>query len=212
MDTSDELPELDIKRFQLLIGALQWAIILCCFDIQCAVMTLGRFRAAPRIGHMMRVQRSCGYLRKKPNAAICFRIGIPDATIHVEPSRQNWEYVYGNLSEELPFDMPVLLENSVQISTFEDANLLHDHVTGRSAMGILHFVNQTPVEWFSRRQNTVETAMYGSEFVVAPTATEQIIDLCYTICMMGLPWTVLLGCLATMRVLLSLLQFRICLS
>jgi hypothetical protein len=53
LDTSDALPELDIKRFQSLIGALQWAISLCRFDIQCAVMTLGRFRAAPRIGHMM---------------------------------------------------------------------------------------------------------------------------------------------------------------
>ena len=91
----------------------------------------------------MRVQRICGYLLcKKPDA-------IPDT--HVEASRQNWEYVYGNLSEELPFDMPVPLgNNSFQILTFEDANMLHDHVTGRSAMGILHFVNQTPVEWFSK--------------------------------------------------------------
>ena len=65
--------------------------------------------------------------------------------------------------------------------------MLHDHITGRSAMGILHFVNQTPVEWFSKHQNTVETATYGSEFVVAWTATEQIIDLCCTICMLGVP-------------------------
>ena len=65
--------------------------------------------------------------------------------------------------------------------------MLHDHITGRSAMGILHFSNQTPVEWFSKRQNNVETATYGSEFVVARTATEQIIDLRYTIRMMGVP-------------------------
>jgi hypothetical protein len=65
--------------------------------------------------------------------------------------------------------------------------MLHDHVTGRSAMGTLHCVNQTPVEWFSMRLNTVETATYGSEFVVAWTATEQIIDLHYAICMLGVP-------------------------
>jgi hypothetical protein len=109
-DTSNELPELDIKHFQLLIGALQWAISLYCFDIQCAVMTLGRFRAAQRIGHMMRVHRICVYLRKKPDAAIRFQIGIPDTAIHVEPPRQNWESFYGNLSVELLFDiMPVPL-------------------------------------------------------------------------------------------------------
>jgi hypothetical protein len=107
--------------------------------------------------------------------------------IHVEPLHQNWEYVNGRLSEELPFDMPVLLGNYVRISTFKDANLLHDHVTGRSAISILHFVNQTLVQWFSKRQNTMETVTYGSEFVVACTATEQIIDFHYTICMLGVP-------------------------
>ncbi len=83
--------------------------------------------------------------------------------------------------------MPVPLGNSFRISAFEDANSLHDHATGRSAMGFLHIVNQTPIECFSKRQNTVETATYGSELVVAWTATEQIIDLCYTICMLGMP-------------------------
>jgi hypothetical protein len=85
LDTSDELPDSDIKRFQSLIGMLQWAIRLCCFDIQCTFMTLGRFRAAPRIGHMMRVQRICGYLRKKPDAAIRFQIGIPDICLRTFP-------------------------------------------------------------------------------------------------------------------------------
>jgi hypothetical protein len=53
----------------------------------------------------------------------------------------------------------------------------------------LYLVNQTPVAWFSKRQKTVETATYGSEFVAAKIATEQIMDLWYTIQMMG----VLLG-------------------
>ena len=69
---------------------------------------------------------------------------LPSSTmIHVEPLHQNWKYVYGKLSEELPFAMPVPLGNHVRISTFKDADLLHDHVTGRSAMGISHFVNPT---------------------------------------------------------------------
>ena len=54
-------------------------------------------------------------------------------------------------------------------------------------MGILHFVNQTPIEWFSKLQNTVETATYGSEFVVATSATKQIIDLRYTLRMLVVP-------------------------
>jgi hypothetical protein len=43
--------------------------------------------------------------------------------------------------------------------------------------GILHIANQTPIDWFSKKQVTVETATYGSEFVAARTCTEQIMDL-----------------------------------
>jgi hypothetical protein len=53
--------------------------------------------------------------------------------------------------------------------------------------GILHFENQTPIAWFAKQQTTVETATYGSEFTVAQQASEQIMALCYTLCMMGIP-------------------------
>ena len=44
----------------------------------------------------------------------------------------------------------------------------------------LHLVNATPSRWYTRRQATVETATFGSEFVAAIIATDQIIDLRYT--------------------------------
>jgi hypothetical protein len=53
--------------------------------------------------------------------------------------------------------------------------------------GCIHSVNQTPVYWFSKKQNSVETAMYGSEFVAARLATEQIMDLKYTLRSLGVP-------------------------
>jgi hypothetical protein len=43
--------------------------------------------------------------------------------------------------------------------------------------GIITLINQTPIQWFSKKQSTVETATYGSEDMVARQATEQIIDL-----------------------------------
>ena len=60
-------------------------------------------------------------------------------------------------------------------------------VTGRSMTGIIHFLNQVPIEWFCKRQNTVETATYGSEFVAARQACEQIIALRYDLRMLGAP-------------------------
>ena len=63
------------------------------------------------------------------------------------------------------------------MTTFVDANLYHDLVNGRSVTGILHLFNKTVIDWYSKRQSTVETATYGSKFVAARTAMEQIIDL-----------------------------------
>ena len=48
-------------------------------------------------------------------------------------------------------------------------------------------VNTTPTDWFSKRQATVETTTYGSEFVAAKTATEQIMDLRNTQRYLGVP-------------------------
>ena len=58
-----------------------------------------------------------------------------------------------------------------------DASLNHCLAIGKSLTGCLHFVNKILVHWYSKKQATVETAKYGSEFVAAKTATEQIMDI-----------------------------------
>ena len=85
--------------------------------------------------------------------------------------------IYGNVLEEIPKDAPEPPGKSVTTTSFLDANLLHDLITGRSVPAVLHFFNLTPGHLYSKRQATVENATYGSEFVAAKTATEQIITL-----------------------------------
>jgi hypothetical protein len=85
--------------------------------------------------------------------------------------------VYGKVKEELPKNAPKPKGRYVVTTTCVDASLYHDMLTGRSVTAILHLLNQTPVEWFSKKQATVETAMYGSKFVAAKTAVQQIIGL-----------------------------------
>ena len=66
---------------------------------------------------------------------------------------------------------------------YVDANLHHDLVTGMAVTAILHIVNGTPTDWYSKRQTTVETATNGSEFVAARIVVDQIVDLRYTLLM-----------------------------
>jgi hypothetical protein len=187
LDGSSFLEDDDITKYQSLIGALQWAITLCRFDIATAVMTLGRYRCAPRKGHLERVKRIVGYLMEYKKAAIRFRTHIPDHS-GTPPQDYTWLHtVYGDTREEMPRGMPEPKGKPVRTTTYKDANLYHDLTTGRSVTGVLHLLNATPIDWTSKRQATVETATYGSEFSAARTATEQIIDFRYTLRMMGVP-------------------------
>jgi Reverse transcriptase (RNA-dependent DNA polymerase) len=187
-DESELLSPEDITKYQSMIGALQWAISLGRFDIATAVMTMGSFRIAPRIGHLTRVKRIYGYLRKFNHGAIRIRTGIPSQLDNIAETTYDWMYsVYGNVCEPIPHDMPKSLGNKVVTITYVDANLYHCMITGRSVTGILHMINGTPIEWFSKKQDTVETATYGSEFVAARIATEQIIDLRTTLRYLGVP-------------------------
>ena len=189
----DETPLLGpdgIQKFQSIIGAIQWTISLCRFDVLHAVMSLGRFRAAPRQGHLERLKRVCGHLRKHPHGALRFRTGIPnhEATCGETPVRFDWmETVHGNPQEPIDPRAPPPKGKVVRTTSFCDANLMHDIVMGRSASGILDFLNQTPIDWFCKRQKQVETATYGSEFMVARQATERIIDLRCTLRSFGVP-------------------------
>ena len=58
--------------------------------------------------------------------------------------------------EELPHNAPKPKLNPVQTTTYKDANLMHDLTTGRSISSIVHFLNQTPVDCFSKHQSQVE--------------------------------------------------------
>ena len=140
-------------------------------------MTLSAFRAAPRRGHLDRAKRIYGYLAKMRHAAIRIRTDEPDYS-DIPDFQYDWsKSVYGELQEIKPNDAPEPLGNYVTLTHYVDANLMHDVTTGKSVTGILHLINKTPLDWYSKKQPTVETATYGSEFVAACTCVEQIIDL-----------------------------------
>ena len=144
-----------------------------------------RFRAQPRERHLERLKRIYAYVIRKKDYATRFRTTELDYSYLPD---QNWAHtIYGRVQEIIPNDIPDPLGKSVATTTTVDANLNHCLATGRSLTGCLHFVNHTPIDSYSKRQVTVETATYGSEFVASKTATEQIIDLRHTLRYLGVP-------------------------
>jgi hypothetical protein len=181
MDTTTILDYEKTSIYQSLIGALQWIITIGRFDVLTAVI------AAPRLCHLERVKRIYGYLTRMDQAKIRVRTEEPDYS-----GLPNFEFdwsrtVYGAVEEAISTDIPIALGNNVTLTHFVDANLMHDLVTGRSMTGILHLLNKTPIDWFSKKQATVEVATYSSEMVAMRTCVEQIIDLRTTLRYLGVP-------------------------
>ena len=168
-----------------MIGALHWVIKLGRFDVMSATVKMAKFRMEPRVGHLKFIKNMYGYLMRTKDGAIRYRTGEPDYT-YLPENRFEWLHtVYGNIRELLPRDCPEPLGKTVVLTHYVDANLYHDFTTGRALTGVLHLLNGTPIDWFSKCQATVETATYGSEFVADRITTDHIIDICTTLSYLG---------------------------
>jgi len=144
-------------------------------------MTLSCFHAMPRQGHLDRVKRIHGYLSKMRHAAIKIKTDAPDYS-NIPVKMCDWECsCYTDAKEEIPLDATKPKGKPVTMTSFFDANLHHDLISGKSVTGILHQLNKTPIDWCSKSQSTVEKATFGSEHVAARTCTEQVIDLRLTL-------------------------------
>jgi hypothetical protein len=187
LDTTSLLGADDIKIYQSLIGVVQWVVSLGRFDIAVHVMTLSSFRAAPRDGHLERLKRVCGYLSKMKHGTIRYRTGMPEMS-DLEFEEYDWSRtVYSGAKEEYPKNLPPARGEAVKQTSYVDANLYHDMLTGKAVTAILHFINQTPYDWYSKKQSTVETATFGSENTAARTAVEQMRANKYTLLYLGVP-------------------------
>ena len=134
---------------------------------------------------MKRFQRIAAYLVKMRHVAIRFKTKVPNLYL-LEDVEYGWEKtIYGKVTEVIPPNTPKPLRKSIKMITYVDTNLMHGLVMGKSVTGISHLLNQTPVEWFTRRQPTVKTATYGADFMVARTATKQILEMRTTLRYLG---------------------------
>lgn len=156
------------------------------YDVHYAVSTMARYSAAPRQGHVAAMMRVFGYLKYYKK----HRIVVDPAKLELDETkiiRHDWSALYPGLEEELPPNMLTPKGKSVKLTGYFDADLAADQVTRKSVTGILLFANSTPVKWYCKRQNTVETSTYGSELVSGRIAVELAMEMRYKLRMLGVP-------------------------
>lgn len=189
LDASPALDPQMTNRYQQLIGLLRWAVEIGRLDIYTEVSLMSQHLALPRQGHLEAVYSIFAYLQKRPKAAIVMdpmHITLDPEAFSGTPI-EAWKDFYGDVVEELPKGMPEPRGNGVHITCFVDSDHAGNVVTRRSHSGILIMVNNAPITWYSRRQNTVETSSFGSEFVALRLAKEMVVALRYKLRMFGVP-------------------------
>ena len=181
-----ELTSEGIQRYQELIGVLRWATELGRVDILLETAMLSTYMALPQKGHMEQVYHVFGYLKTHSKHRLFFDPRHPDIDECVFSSYE-WYDFYRDASKQVPNDMPPPWGHAVSTHCFVDADHASNTVTCRSQTGILIFLNKALIVWYSKRQNTVETSTFGSEFIAMRTAVEHIEALRYKLRMFGIP-------------------------
>jgi hypothetical protein len=140
---------------------------------------------APWQGHLDHLQRVCSYLRKYPDAVIWFRTGIPDYS-HLDHIKFDWAYsLYGDLDEELPPNMPTLRGNPVCTTSLKMPISCTISLLGGTVQE--SFIWSTRLLW-NGFQSTKRLLKLPPMVPVADCiVTEQIVDLKYTLQMVGVP-------------------------
>ena len=143
MDTSEFLGSNEIQHYQSLIGAMQWAISIGCFDNVTVIMTVLSFCTMPCCGHLEHVKHIYGYLAKMKEADIHILTKEPDYS-ELGDTKDDWaKRVYGEMGERNSDDIPKPLGNWATLSHYFNANLLyHDMVTCHMVTGILHLIRR----------------------------------------------------------------------
>ena len=187
-DSTAELNCEDANWYQELIGILRWAIELGRIDIMFEVTALSSSLAMPRQGHLDAALHVFAYLKKDPSRWLLMDPTLPGEFQGTSPwIDSDWTDFYPDAKEELPPDMPKPRGKYVTITCFVDADHASNRLTRRSHTGIIILVNKAPVVWYSKRQNTVESSSFGSEFIAMRIAIDLIQALRYKLRMFGVP-------------------------
>ena len=189
LDVSRELDPKEITFYQEIIGILRWRIEIGRVDITMEVSLLSGYQALPRIGHLEQLLHIVAFLKKKPKLTLYFDPEEPivDELSFNGESRERFLEHYREAVEEMPNNMPRPRGRPVKTTAFVDASHAGDKRTRRSITGYIIFVNRAPIIWFSKKQNTVESSTFSSEFIAMKTCVEHIAALRFKLRMFGIP-------------------------
>ena len=140
-----------------MIGARLQNIMMPVIDLLVALSHL----AFPRAAHLKAVYILFGYLKQVPKRQLHFDPNHPDISENLF-HKYDCEDFYVDADETISLDMPWPRGKTVTSHCLVNVNHAGDKATRRSMTGILIFCNRAPIICHTKRQNIVETSIFGS--------------------------------------------------
>ena len=176
LDTAALLNVTQTTTYQEFIVMLRWACELGRIGILLKTALMSQYLAAPRQNYLEQVLRIFAYLKYNSSCPLRFKtegMEIYSSVFTVA----DWSDIYNNAAEVISLNMPKPTGKGVTITVFIDANHAGNKVNRRSHTGFIIFVNSAPIIWYLKRQNTVESSNFESEFNALRIAMVQVISL-----------------------------------
>ena len=189
LDVSPVLGPVDASYYMSLIGILRWICELGRVDICLEVSIMSSHMAMPREGHLEQLFHIFAHLNKYHNTEMVFDPTDPiiDKSKYQKQDWASSEFGHIEGKEELPPDMPEPRGLGFVIRAKVDADHAADTVTRRSRTGFLVYLNSALVFWHSKKQASIESSTFGSEFTAMKQCCEYLRGLKYKLRMMGIP-------------------------
>ena len=169
---------------QTQIDVLIWMVQLGRIDIITEVSLLASQFALPCEGHHEAVFHILGYLKGHHYTQMVFD------PIYTTPNmslfhQHYWCDFYGDVKEAIPPNAPVPRGKEVDLRIFVDSDHAEDKLTRRYISGYIIFLNNDTIAWLSKKQETINTSVFGADFFVIKIGMETLRGLQYKLRMMG---------------------------
>jgi hypothetical protein len=168
------------------VGVLHWIVELGRVDIITEVSVLASYMAQPREGHLEALYDVFTYLKRRHNTRLVFDPTYPEVDWSVF-MKHDWTHFYGNVTEATPPNAPSPRGKEVDIRMFVDSDHAGDKRIRRSRSGHFIFLNSSLIGWLSKKQPTIESSVFGAEFVSLKIGVETLHGLQYKLRMIGVP-------------------------
>ena len=132
--------------------------------------------ALPREVHLRHLIQILSYLSKYHNSELVLDTSDPviDTPLFERKDWKSSEFGHINLKEKILPKIPQPQGLGFVLQSKIDADHVADTVTRRLRNSFLIYLNSATLYWFSRKQTSVESTIFGSEFIATNQCCEYL--------------------------------------